>query len=139
MLPDPKVKCPATGFARSCREIVAECDCPKFVKVVGVNPNDGQPVDRFGCVDSFLPMLLIENAMLQRQTGASADKVATEVQELRNTVVDLSKSQANGLPYCSATSLGGASHGMAVLPVGQHALPYGMGPPVVYRLPGSQD
>lgn len=79
MLPDPKLKCPATGFARSCREIVAGCDCPKFVKVVGVNPNDGQPVDRFGCIDSFLHMLLIENAQQQRQTGAALESFRNEV------------------------------------------------------------
>lgn len=79
MLPDPKIKCPATAFARSCREIIAECDCPKFVKIVGVNPNDGQPVDRFGCIDGFLHMLLIENSMLQRQTGAAIESFRNEM------------------------------------------------------------
>jgi hypothetical protein len=79
VLPDPNVKCPATGFARGCREIVAECDCPKFVKVSGTNPNDGQPVDRFGCVDAFLPMLLIENSLMQRQTGAAVESFRNEM------------------------------------------------------------
>jgi hypothetical protein len=79
VLPDPNVKCPATGFARSCREIVAGCDCPKFVKISGTNPNDGQPVDRFGCVDAFLPMLLIENSLMQRQTGAAVESFRNEM------------------------------------------------------------
>lgn len=79
MLPDPKIKCPYTGFAKSCRAIVSKHDCPKFVKISGFNPNDGQPVDKFGCIDSFLHMLLIENSQQQRQTGASVDKVATEI------------------------------------------------------------
>lgn len=79
MLPDKNIKCPATGFAKSCREIVADCDCPKFVKISGVNPNDGQPVDKFGCVDSFLPMLLIENSQQQRQTGAAVESFRNEM------------------------------------------------------------
>lgn len=79
MLPDKNIKCPATGFTKSCREIVADCDCPKFVKISGVNPNDGQPVDKFGCVDSFLPMLLIENSQQQRQTGAAVESFRNEM------------------------------------------------------------
>jgi len=79
MLPDKNIRCPATGFAKTCREIVADCDCPKFVKISGVNPNDGQPVDKFGCVDSFLPMLLIENSQQQRQTGAAIESFRNEM------------------------------------------------------------
>lgn len=79
MLPDQNLRCPATGFTKSCREIVAEVDCPKFVKVAGVNPNDGVPVDRFGCVDSFIPMLMIENSQMQRQTGAAVESFRNEM------------------------------------------------------------
>lgn len=79
MLPDPKVKCPATGFKTSCRAIVSKYDCPKFVKICGVNPNDGQQVDRFGCVDSFLPMLLIENSQQQRSTAAAVESFRNEM------------------------------------------------------------
>jgi hypothetical protein len=79
MLPDPKVMCPHTGFSKSCRSIVSEHDCPKFVKISGVNPNDGQPVDKFGCIDSFLHMLLIENSQQQRQTGAAVEGFRNEM------------------------------------------------------------
>ena len=78
MLPDPKVRCPATGFTKSCRAIVSKHDCPKFVKVSGVNPNDGQPVDKFCCVDSIMHMLLIENSAMQRQTGAAIESLRNE-------------------------------------------------------------
>jgi hypothetical protein len=84
MLPDSKVRCPATGFAKSCRSIVSKFDCPKFVKISGVNPNDGQPVDKFGCVDSFLPMLLIENSQQQRQTGAAVESFRNEMVKSNN-------------------------------------------------------
>lgn len=79
MLPDHKVKCPATGFARTCREIVAECECPKFVKITGRDPQTGVMADKYGCVDSFLPMLLIENTMMSRQTGAAVESFRNEV------------------------------------------------------------
>lgn len=82
MLPDPKIKCPATGFARSCREIIAECDCPKFVRITGHEPNTGQQVDRAGCVDGFLPMLLIENSQQQRQTAAAVESFRNEMVKL---------------------------------------------------------
>ena len=94
MLPDKNIKCPATGFSKSCREIVADCDCPKFIKICGVNPNDGQPVDKFGCVDSFMHMLLIENSQMQRQTGAS-------VESFRNEMV---KANENSLRMLAASS-----------------------------------
>ncbi len=79
MLPDDAIKCPHTGFAESCRSIVARCNCPKFVKISGVNPNDGQPIDKFGCIDSFLHMLLIENSQQQRQTGAAVESFRNEM------------------------------------------------------------
>lgn len=82
MLPPATTRCPATGFARACREIITECDCPKFVKISGVNPNDGQPVDKFGCIDSFLHMLLIENSQQQRQTGAAVESFRNEMVKL---------------------------------------------------------
>lgn len=81
MLPDEKIKCPATGFVQSCRSIVTRegCECPKFVSVRMQNPQTGEKVDRYGCVDSFLPMLLIENAQQSRQTGAAIESFRNEV------------------------------------------------------------
>lgn len=79
MLPDPKVKCPATGFAKSCHQIVTKHTCPKYVQIRGKNPQTGADVDQWGCVDSFLPMLLIENAQMSRQTGAAVESFRNEV------------------------------------------------------------
>jgi hypothetical protein len=81
MFPDPKIKCHHTAFTRSCREIIAECDCPKFVKVVGVNKNTGEPIDKTGCVDSFLHVLQIETASVIRE-------VAGEVSMHRKEILD---------------------------------------------------
>lgn len=90
MLPDHKVKCPATGFARTCREIISECDCPKFVSIKGRDPQTGAELDRHGCVDGFLPLLLIEGAQMSRQTGAA-------VESLRNEIVNANDEAKAGL------------------------------------------
>lgn len=83
MLPDEKVKCPATGFAKSCREIVTApgCVCPKYVQIRGKDPQSEKELDSWGCVDSFLPSLLIEGAQMSRQTGAA-------VESLRNVIAE---------------------------------------------------
>lgn len=87
MLPDSKVKCPATAFKRSCREIIAECDCPKFVSLKGKDPQTGAEIEAWGCVDSFLPKLLIENAQMSRQTGAAVESFRNEVVKANEAAV----------------------------------------------------
>ena len=79
MLPDSKVKCPATGFARSCREIVADCDCPKFVHVQFTNPQTGIAEDKYGCADAFMPLLTIMGIQASNQTGAAVESFRNEV------------------------------------------------------------
>lgn len=79
MLPDKNIKCPATGFRRTCHSIVTKCTCPKYVSVKFQNPQTGEKVDEFGCVDSFLHLLLIENAQMSRQTGAAVESFRNEV------------------------------------------------------------
>ena len=78
MLPDAKIKCPHTGFAKTCRSIVSKWECPKYVKIDGMNPNTGEQVSKFGCIDSFLHMLLIENSQMQRQTGGAVESARNE-------------------------------------------------------------
>jgi hypothetical protein len=77
-LPDKNIMCPATGFAKSCRSIVTDFECPKFVTIRGTNPQGGD-VDQSGCVDSFIPMLLIENSQQQRQTAAAVESFRNEM------------------------------------------------------------
>jgi hypothetical protein len=79
MLPDEKIRCPATAFARTCRSVVTKFTCPKFVHIRGKDPQTGQDVDKYGCVDSFLPMLLLENAQYSRQAGAAIESFRNEV------------------------------------------------------------
>lgn len=82
MLPDKDVMCPYTGFEKSCWSGVAEHRCPKWIHVLGNDPNTGQQVDKYGCNDSFQAMLMIENSLMQRQTGAAIESFRNEMIQL---------------------------------------------------------
>jgi hypothetical protein len=102
MLPDSKIRCPYTAFARSCREIVAACDCPKFVHVQFTNPQTGELIDKYGCADAFAPLLTILNAQAANQTAAAVESFRNEVvkanesavQERREVLADLLRPQS---------------------------------------------
>lgn len=72
-LPDEKVGCHHTGFEKKCRQLVCDGVCNRWIQIIGTNPNTGEPVNQFDCVDNWTPMLLIENSQLQRQTGAAVE------------------------------------------------------------------
>jgi hypothetical protein len=78
-LPDEKVMCHMTGFQRSCRDAVVNCGCRKWVQIRGMNPNTGEELNRWDCTDALMPLLMIENSQMQRQTGASVDSLRNEV------------------------------------------------------------
>lgn len=82
MLPDEKVMCHHTGFKMSCFKGVTEHKCSKWLQIMGSNPQTGEEMNRYGCADSFIPLLLIENSQQQRHTGASVDSFRNEMLKL---------------------------------------------------------
>lgn len=54
--------------------------CPWWIRVIGKNPQSEEMIDNWQCSIALLPMLLIENAQVSRQTGAA-------VESFRNGVV----------------------------------------------------
>lgn len=55
--------------------------CPWWTRIVGKNPQSEETMDDWRCAIALLPMLLVENAQMQRQTGAA-------VESFRNGLVD---------------------------------------------------
>lgn len=53
--------------------------CAWFVKVEGYDINTGKRLDEWNCTVSLLPMLLIENSGMQRQTGAAVESFRNEM------------------------------------------------------------
>lgn len=89
MLPDKKIKCPYTGFSKTCFDGVVKHSCPKWVKVTGSNPNTGEMLDKYDCSDAWVPMLLIENSQQQRQTGAAVESLRNVVAKVNGYVPEM--------------------------------------------------
>lgn len=85
MFPDEKIKCPYTAFKTSCFDGVTKHKCPKWVRVTGLDPQSGNPVDHYGCNDTFAPMLMVENSQMQRQTGAAVESFRNEMLKLNGS------------------------------------------------------
>lgn len=77
LLPDDKIDC--HRLPRRCRAGVVDGYCQLWTNIRGKDPQTGVEVDRWGCADAFVPMLLIENAQQSRQTGAAVESFRNEV------------------------------------------------------------
>ena len=64
--------CPLIG------EDCIELKCAWYNQVRGVNPQTGQEIDEWGCAVTWMPMLLIENSQMQRQTGTAVESFRNE-------------------------------------------------------------
>lgn len=53
--------------------------CPLYVQLRGNDPNTGAEVDKWGCAFTWIPVLLVENSMQQRQTGAAVESFRNEM------------------------------------------------------------
>lgn len=80
----PKPNCPLAGF-QPCRQL----DCAWFSQLRGTNPNTGKEVDEWGCAVAWLPMLLVENSQMSRQTGAAVESFRNAMHEDNNRSMNL--------------------------------------------------
>ena len=64
--------CPLIG------EDCIELKCAWYNQVRGVNPQTGQEIDEWGCAVTWMPLLLIENSQMQRQTGTAVESFRNE-------------------------------------------------------------
>ena len=71
---EAKNQCPLNNFD-PCKQL----DCAWFLQIRGTNPNTGEPMDEWGCAMSWMPILLIENAQMSRQTGAAVESFRNEM------------------------------------------------------------
>lgn len=58
-------------FQKACMEH----QCRWYIQLHGKNPNTGQDISNFGCAIEWLPLLLVENALVGRQTGAAIESL----------------------------------------------------------------
>ena len=65
-----------------CPLIKKDCkglECNWFMNVRGYNANTGKEIDEWGCAITWIPVILIENASQQRQTGAAVESFRNEM------------------------------------------------------------
>lgn len=55
--------------------------CAWHVMVRGTNRNTGEEVDDWRCAMNWMPMLMIENSAMQRETGAAVESFRNEMVE----------------------------------------------------------
>lgn len=60
--------------------------CPMWTLVRGKDPQSTEDVDQWNCALAWLPMMMINVAQQSRQTGASCDKVATEIKKFHDNM-----------------------------------------------------
>lgn len=53
--------------------------CAWFMQLRGNHPQTGQEIDEWGCTVAWTPLLLIENAKVQRETGAAVESFRNEM------------------------------------------------------------
>ena len=82
MAKDAKIICPMLG-GKPCVEDGSVVDgelvaCRFWVTVQGRNPQTGQEVSNGDCAIAWMPVLLIENSKVNRETGAAVESMRNE-------------------------------------------------------------
>lgn len=81
------VRCPQTGFKKSCEEVRRKCHCPKWVKLEGANPQTGERVDQEHCVDTWMPVLVVENSKRLYEVAGALTSYRNELHRLGRAVI----------------------------------------------------
>lgn len=85
-----KDNCPLNSF-KPCKKL----ECAWFMQIRGKDPQTGEDIDDWGCSMAWMPKLLIENALVSRQTGAAVESFRNEMVK-ENNILSVAASFANG-------------------------------------------
>lgn len=86
MLPDKTAGCPLSGFKIRCFDGVVEHKCPKWVQVLGVNPQTGKEEAFFGCNEQVSHLLQLEFNKRMNELGAA-------IESMRNGIISVVQKQ----------------------------------------------
>ena len=83
--------------------------CAWFTQVRGLNPNTGAEVDEWACAVAWMPMMAIEIAQKENQTGAAVESFRNEVvranTENQQLYLDSVEKMENGIIPAQVTPL----------------------------------
>jgi hypothetical protein len=81
--------CPLTG------DECMQHGCEFYTHLIGKDPQTGKDIDNFGCAIAFLPLLLVENAQQQRQTGAAVESFRNNMTKQNEQMLKLTEDGIN--------------------------------------------
>lgn len=84
-----KNNCPLNNF-EPCKMF----ECAWFVQMRGQDPNSGKEVDDYACGIAWMPMLLVENALHTRHTGAAVESFRNEMVKANESSQELLRATA---------------------------------------------
>lgn len=85
---EAKTNCPLDNF-NPCRQL----ECAWFMKVAGSNPNTGKEIEEWGCSMAWLPIMMLENSKMQRQTGAAVESFRNEMVKSNDAMLEVAQRQ----------------------------------------------
>lgn len=53
--------------------------CDWYTQVRGKHPQSDEIIDHWGCAIAFMPLLMVENSQMQRQTGSAVESFRNEM------------------------------------------------------------
>lgn len=86
---DTKIgECP---LGAKCIEIVdnTQVFCPWYIKVQGKNPQSEELLDEYRCAIAWMPTLMIEHSLFERQTGSAIESFRNEMVAQNNQLLNL--------------------------------------------------
>jgi hypothetical protein len=72
--------------------------CPWFTRIVGKNPQSEAMIDNWHCAIAVLPMLLVENAQVGRQTGAAVESMRNDIVASATEAISVAIQMSNARP-----------------------------------------
>lgn len=71
---ESKSNCPLNNF-----EPCKLWECAWFIEIKGKHPQTGTDINDWGCSIAWLPVMMIENSLQQRHTGAAIESFRNEM------------------------------------------------------------
>ena len=81
-----KTNCPLNNF-EPCKQL----DCAWFLKIRGKDPQSMEEIEDWGCAMAWMPIMMIENSQMQRQTGAAVESFRNEMVKANENSLELLK------------------------------------------------
>lgn len=85
-------KCP---LGKQCLSIEnnTQIMCPWYVKMSGKNPQSEELLDEYRCAVAWMPLLMTEHSLFERQTGAAIESFRNEMVKQNNLLLNVAKNK----------------------------------------------